>query len=198
MHARAWLKSRKFRRRSEVASEGRPGKRFTRITLLTAVRQLPETAPLAESLLAPDPRLKKWWLRWLSHYDSDDRDASLIYNRLKHPPMIVWLAEVSGIDTQLIRKAVDAIVEGDPCQSQAAAVRRILPWPLLARCFGRITPDPTTNRPQQEEQVGALESRIAKVFGLPRGCIKIVGPDGKDKRSDATVTNLLVEWDWGA
>jgi hypothetical protein len=111
--------------------------------------------------------------------------------------MIVWLAEVSGIDTRLIRKAVDAIVESDPCQSQAAAVRHILPWPLVARHLGWITPDPTTNRPQQEEQVGALESRIAKVFGLPRGCIKIVGPDGKDKRSDATVNSLLAEWGWG-
>jgi hypothetical protein len=54
--------------------------------------------------------------------------------------MIVWLAEVSGIDTRLIRKAVDAIVESDPCQSQAAAVRHILPWPLVARYLGRITP----------------------------------------------------------
>jgi len=45
-------------------------------------------------------------------------------------------------------------------------------------------------------KVGALESKIAKVFGLPRGCIKIVSPDGKDKRSDATVNNLLAEWDW--
>ena len=44
-------------------------------------------------------------------------------------------------------------------------------------------------------KVGALESEIAKVFGLPRGCIKIVGRDGKDKRSDATVHNLLAEWD---
>jgi hypothetical protein len=143
------------------------------------------------------------WLQWLSHYNSDpirkstDRDASFIYNRLSHPPMIVWLAEVSGIDTRLIRKAVDAIVESDPCQSQAAAVRHILPWPLVARYLGRITPHLITNRPRQDEQVGALESRIAKVFGLPRECIKIVGRDGKDKRSDATVNNLLAEWGLG-
>jgi len=45
-------------------------------------------------------------------------------------------------------------------------------------------------------KVGALESEIAKVFGLPRGCVKIVGRDGKDKRSDATVNKLLAEWDW--
>jgi hypothetical protein len=44
-------------------------------------------------------------------------------------------------------------------------------------------------------KVGALESEIAKVFGLPRGCVKIVGRDGKGKRSEATVNNLLAEWD---
>jgi hypothetical protein len=45
-------------------------------------------------------------------------------------------------------------------------------------------------------KIGALESKIAKVFGLPRDCIKIVGRDGKDKRSDATVNSLLAEWNW--
>jgi len=44
--------------------------------------------------------------------------------------------------------------------------------------------------------VGALELRIAKVFDLPQGSIKIVGPDGRDKRSDATVGSLLTEWGW--
>lgn len=45
-------------------------------------------------------------------------------------------------------------------------------------------------------KVGSLEARIAKDYGLPPGCIMIVGPDGKDKRSDATVNSLLREWDW--
>jgi hypothetical protein len=45
--------------------------------------------------------------------------------------------------------------------------------------------------------VGALEAEIERIFVLPSGCIKIVGPDGKDKRSDATVKSLWAEWGWG-
>ncbi len=45
-------------------------------------------------------------------------------------------------------------------------------------------------------KIGALETRIEKDFGLPRGSVKIVGRDGKNKRSDATVNNLLAEWNW--
>lgn len=45
-------------------------------------------------------------------------------------------------------------------------------------------------------RVGALEARIARDYGLPPGSVVIVGPDRKDKRSDAKVRNLFVEWGW--
>ena len=45
-------------------------------------------------------------------------------------------------------------------------------------------------------KVGSLESRIARDYGLPPGSVMIVGPDGKDKRSDAKVKSLLAEWGW--
>jgi hypothetical protein len=45
-------------------------------------------------------------------------------------------------------------------------------------------------------KVGSLESRIEKDYGLPPGSVMIVGPDGKDKRSDAKVQSLLAEWNW--
>jgi hypothetical protein len=50
---------------------------------------------------------------------------------------------------------------------------------------------------RDDSTIGALESEIEKIFDLPSGCIKIVGPDGKDKRSDATVKSLRAEWGWG-
>jgi hypothetical protein len=43
--------------------------------------------------------------------------------------------------------------------------------------------------------VGSLERRISKDYGLPNGSVRIVGPDGKDKRSDAKIRSLLREWD---
>lgn len=45
-------------------------------------------------------------------------------------------------------------------------------------------------------KVGSLESRIERDYGLPSGSVMIVGPSGKDKRSDAKVRSLLAEWDW--
>jgi len=44
-------------------------------------------------------------------------------------------------------------------------------------------------------KVGSLEKRIAKDYGLPPGSVMIVGPDGRDKRSDASVKSLLAEWE---
>jgi hypothetical protein len=43
-------------------------------------------------------------------------------------------------------------------------------------------------------KIGSLENRIARDYGLPRGSVMLVGPDGKDKRSDASVKSLLAEW----
>ena len=43
--------------------------------------------------------------------------------------------------------------------------------------------------------VGSLEKRISDDYGLPRGSVRIVGRDGKDKRSDAKVKSLLREWE---
>jgi hypothetical protein len=43
--------------------------------------------------------------------------------------------------------------------------------------------------------VGSLEKRISKDYGLPHGSVRIVGPDGKDKRSDAKIRSLLREWE---
>jgi hypothetical protein len=45
-------------------------------------------------------------------------------------------------------------------------------------------------------KVGSLESRIERDYGLPPGSVTIVGPDKKDKRSDAKVRSLLAEWNW--
>jgi hypothetical protein len=49
---------------------------------------------------------------------------------------------------------------------------------------------------RDDSTIGALEAEIERILVLPSGCIKIVGPDGKDKRSDATVKSLRAEWGW--
>ena len=43
--------------------------------------------------------------------------------------------------------------------------------------------------------VGGIVARIAKKFGLPVGALRIVHPDGRKIRSDATVAKLKEIWD---
>jgi hypothetical protein len=80
---------------------------------------------------------KKNWLRWLSEYEDPsrampDRSAKFIYNALNVPEWIVWLAAASGVEQGLIESAAHAIDRRDFRQTQAAAVRDILPWELIA------------------------------------------------------------------
>jgi hypothetical protein len=95
-------------------------------------------------------------LRWLSEYEdpssrkTPDRSAQFIYNALNLPEWIVWVAAASGVDQGLVEDAVRAIDYNDLRQTQAAAVRDILPWELVAEClehqkgraaFDNVAPD---------------------------------------------------------
>jgi hypothetical protein len=41
-----------------------------------------------------------------------------------------------------------------------------------------------------DSSIGTLRSEIEEIFDLPSGCIRIVGPDGRTKRQNATVRSL--------
>lgn len=110
--------------------------RWTRTALLDALRQLPDRAPIADALPGGDVPLKYRWLDWVSNYDrgrQKNTSARTIYNRVQQPRWIVWLAEASGINARLIRKATNRVAGHVHRQTQAKEVRRILPWPLVAR-----------------------------------------------------------------
>lgn len=103
----------------------------SRTDLLKAIERLPDAVTFRQR------SYKKAWLRWLANYEdpsraTPDRSAEFIYNALQIPEWIVWLAAASGIDRGLIDKAAIAIDRQQPRQTQAAAVRRILPWALLS------------------------------------------------------------------
>jgi hypothetical protein len=80
---------------------------------------------------------KEHWLGWLSEYDGPgfyDRKnappqaAKTIYNRIVCPPMLLWLAEASGIEKRTLSKAERAALYGKTFMAQSAAIRRIIPW----------------------------------------------------------------------
>jgi len=72
----------------------------------------------------------------------------------------------------------------------------------LGLCVDNLGGDNKWSRSEKQKRgdiglhgkIGSLENRIAKDYGLPRGSVRLVGVDGKKKRSDASVMSLLAEW----
>jgi hypothetical protein len=113
---------------------------MSRDELLEFVRHLPEKTPIA-STLTPGYSGKQSWINWLTNYAQigdhplrAQRDASFIYNRWWNAPIFIWLAEASGVDQERVKKAAKIIAASSGnTTTQAATIRRILPWHLVAR-----------------------------------------------------------------
>jgi hypothetical protein len=81
---------------------------------------------------------KRHWVGWLSeysgpgYYNRNDTGVSMakrVYNRINCPPMLIWLAEASGIQSKQIKKATKAALEiKNSFPSQCSAIRRVIPW----------------------------------------------------------------------
>lgn len=83
---------------------------------------------------------KEHWLGWLSEYNGpgyyDRKDweqtAEFVYNHIVCPPMVLWLSEASGVPKATVRQAKDAALSAkSSLASQAAAIRKIIPWTLI-------------------------------------------------------------------
>lgn len=116
-----------------------PSEQMSRAELLAVVRQLPDRTPIA-TRLTPDHSAKQSWINWLSNYaDHGDhplrgqRDARFIYNHWWYMPTFIWLAEASGVDTNRIQRAARIAASSGNSTTQAASIRRILPWSLLVK-----------------------------------------------------------------
>jgi len=112
---------------------------MSRDELLELVRQLPEKTPIAAAL-APDRSGKRSWINWLSNYAEfgshplrAQRNARFIYNHWWDAPIFIWLAEASGVDKGRIQRAAQLAASSENSTTQAAEIRRILPWDLIAK-----------------------------------------------------------------
>ncbi len=64
---------------------------------------------------------KQHWLGWLSEYDSPGyygrknrgQSAGFAYNHIMCPPMLLWLAEASGVAKKKVIEANKAALQGD-------------------------------------------------------------------------------------
>jgi hypothetical protein len=93
---------------------------------------------------------KEHWIGWLSEYGgpgyygrkNSHRSAEFIYNHIVCPPMLLWLAEASGIPKARLSKAKGAALSAPPkLQAQSAAIRKNIPWKMiearLANCVSK-------------------------------------------------------------
>jgi hypothetical protein len=80
---------------------------------------------------------KEHWLGWLSEYDgsgyygrkSRGLSAQFAYNHIMCPPMLLWIAEASGVAKKKVLAATQGALSARPTlASQCAAIRKIIPW----------------------------------------------------------------------
>jgi hypothetical protein len=122
-----------------VATGSGKARRITRTALLGLVRSKPDSPISFTGLLSR----KQAWIKWLSKYvragafaQSDRRrDAGFIYNNVKNVEMILWLADASDVDPSLVRKASRQVPRDENRGTQAAAMRQLIPWKIVALKF---------------------------------------------------------------
>jgi hypothetical protein len=83
---------------------------------------------------------KQHWLGWLSEYDSPGyygrknrgQSAEFAYNHIMCPPMLLWLAEASGVAKKKVIEANKAAFSAPaPLAAQCAALRRSIQWDMI-------------------------------------------------------------------
>jgi hypothetical protein len=116
-------------------------------TLRRHIQRFSEAGPLsdalAERLSRGKPSRKKWyrsqkehWIGWLEEYHGPgaynrkgrNRTADFAYNHIMCAPMLLWLAEASGVSKALLRKASRHALAARSEARACAEIRAAIPW----------------------------------------------------------------------
>src|SRR5208282_6445087 len=120
--------------------------------LAAKIRKLRETVPITTEFERALTRRGIWsssrawyttqkehWLGWLNGYDGEGyyhrknwhRSAEFVYNHINCPPMVLWLAEASGVPRTKVAKAKQGALSAKPhLPAQSAAIRMTIPWEM--------------------------------------------------------------------
>jgi hypothetical protein len=107
--------------------------------LIKAIERLPEGETIDNERVWYRSQ-KEHWLGWLESYDEPGYygrtgtgyDAKYAYNHIVNHQMLLWLIEASGIDKLIVDEAQRASVAGKTMMQKAGAIRRVVPWDVLA------------------------------------------------------------------
>ncbi len=120
---------------------------YTPAQLLRRVKALPEFLPISSRIpWARDHESHRdHWLKWLEDYSAGigyygrknhNRDAAYIWSHLQCAGMLIYLAEAAGVETDIVRRAVQiATTAAGNRAAVSAATRRVLPWPRVCRAL---------------------------------------------------------------
>ncbi|MBK7411723.1 MAG: ASCH domain-containing protein [Ignavibacteria bacterium] len=95
---------------------------------------------------------KEHWLGWLKEYHSpgaydrkvtSGRDARYAYNHVMNPEMLLYLVRQSGVSKRLLAQAVREARGLKPIPKKMAAIRRVVPWDLVAEKLWPAGLDPS-------------------------------------------------------
>ena len=84
---------------------------------------------------------KDRWLGWLNpaagagtypRRTGENATARVVYNRIVEPKMLLWLADAAGVQPALVNEARRAAEIEAPLASKAAAIRKVVPWIVVA------------------------------------------------------------------
>lgn len=98
---------------------------------------------------------KEHWLGWLAEYNSRGaygrvpgrkRDAHFAYNHIVEPKMLLWLIPAAGVKPQLVQAMRRASAGITSMPRQSGAIRRHVPWHVVAAALLRAKPVPRTRK----------------------------------------------------
>lgn len=127
----------RVRRRLEVIDSASPE------WLAAAIKPLPSDDPVPKGTQGFNlyQTQKDHWLGWLDpsagtgtypRQTGASASACKVYNRIMEPKMLLWLAGTAGVSLQRVAEARVAADQHRAFASKCAAVRKVLPWRLVA------------------------------------------------------------------
>lgn len=177
---------------------------MTPLQLAARIRSLRETVPITTEFERALTRREIWsknrawyttqkehWLGWLSEYRGSGyygrknfhRSAQFAYNHIVCPPMVLWLAEASGVAKVKVAEAKGAALSAKTLQAQSAAIRRIIPWEMIEDRLderGRYGKKSSTRSEQGKKTARTRKLRANEQAGKTRRIHWVVESDELD------------------
>lgn len=89
---------------------------------------------------------KDHWLGWLNptsgtgtypRADAPNRNARYVYNHIMEPKMLLWLVSAAQVEINKVQAASQAASSAASMAGASAAIRKAVPWPVVAAALER-------------------------------------------------------------